>query len=88
MNFVEASDVEKSATKSALKSQLQKMASKGVESLLNPDPADDKKQGIDAEKQSEVEGIFANGSKVRVVVEDEMKSGFWGKWQQLRSPCH
>ena len=59
---------------------MKKLASKGVKSLLEPPGDEDAMQEVEAEVEAgqsaekpaepEVEGIFANGSKVRMVVAD------------------
>ena len=59
MHVVEAADVEKQATKTALKQQLSKLASKGIDSLLEP-PAGQAEKG----DQKEVEG--ENGDQKEV----------------------
>ena len=83
MHVVEAADVEKQATKTALKQQLSKLASKGIDSLLEP-PAGQAEKGdqkeVEGEKGDqqgvELEGTFPNGAKVRMVVESEAHKRF------------
>ena len=72
--------VEKETSKGELKEQLKKLASKGVESLLEPAQ---KPQEVEAQDQlKEVEAVdapFAKGAKVRMVEEDVNNKRFLGE---------